>query len=262
MKKSFSKPINLPVSIQQHLHTYALAAAAAGVSVLALAQPAETEIIYTPANDAIGPGVLYLDLTGDGTTDFWFNATWFGGQSFASGYLAVHNSVVGNGVMGSMQRGWLPAALQAGVAIGPGANFSSGTRASMAWGWFMGSSKPYVWKCYGPWNDVHHRFLGLKFMLNGEVHYGWARLSQKCKRGYWETATLTGYAYETVPDQGLLSGQKRIKSDLESENLTAPDEATPTSTTPTQPAQQPATLGMLAIGSPALSAWRRNVGGN
>ncbi|MGA7646296.1 MAG: hypothetical protein WBW01_07280, partial [Terriglobales bacterium] len=76
-------------------------------------------------------------------------------------------------------------------------------------------------------------------------------------------ATLTGYAYETVPDQGLLSGQKRDKkSDLESENLTAPDEATPTSTTPTQPAQQPATLGMLAIGSPALSAWRRNVGGN
>jgi hypothetical protein len=225
MKKSFSKPTNLPVSIQQHLHTYAIAAGAAGVSVLALAQPAETEIIYTPANSAIGPGVrVYLDLNKDGTTDFWFNATWFGGQSFASGYLAVHNSQVGNGVVATSQMRWA-APLQAGAAIGPGANFSSGTFALMARGWFMGSSRPYVWKCYGAWNDVHHRFLGLRFMINGEVHYGWARLNQKCKRGYWETAKLTGYAYETVPDQGLLTGQKRDKKDaLEGENLTGPDE--------------------------------------
>jgi hypothetical protein len=254
MKKSFSKPINLPVSIQQHLHTYAVAAAAAGVSVLALAQPAETEIIYTPANAEIYPGGPYvgLDLNGDGTTDFWFRATWFGGQSFASGYLAVHNAQAGNAVVATSQMRWA-AVLPAGAAIGSAANFDSRTFALMARGWFMGSSKPYVWNCYGPWNDVHHRFLGLKFMIDGEVHYGWARLNQKCKRGFWESATLTGYAYETIPDQGLLAGEKKDKKDLEGDDLTVPAEATPTGT-----AQQPATLGRLALGSSALSAWRRS----
>ncbi len=249
MKKSSSKPVNLPVSIQQHLHTYGLAAAAAGVSVLALVQPAETEIIHKGSHGSIGPGqpYLYLDLNGDGIADFRFNATWIGSQSFASGYLAVHNAQAGNGVVATSRMG--PAALQAGAAIGPNANFFSGTRTSMAWGWFMGSSKPYLWKCYGPWEDARDRFLGLRFMINGEVHYGWARLTEKCHRGYWQTAKLIAYAYETVPDQGLLAGQ--TKDDLEGANLTVPDEATPTSAAP-----MPATLGALAKGAQALSAWR------
>ncbi len=250
MKKSPSKPVNLPVSIQQHLHTYGLAAAAAGVSVLALVQPAETEIIHKGSHGSIGPGqpYLYLDLNGDGIADFRFNATWIGSQSFASGYLAVRNSQPGNAVVATSQM-WWAVALPAGAAIGPGANFDSRTFAFMAKGWFMGSSKPYVWNCYGPWEKARDRFLGLKFMINGEVHYGWARLNEKCYRGYWQTAKLIAYAYETVPDQGLLAGQ--TKDDLEGDNLTVPDEATPTNTAP-----MPATLGALAKGAQALSAWR------
>ena len=253
MKKSFSKPINLPASIQQHLHTYALAAGAAGVSVLALAQPAEAEIIYTPANAGIYPGHAgySLDLNGDGTTDFYFRATLNGSETFMSGYLAVHNAQIGNGVVVASQR--VAAALQAGAAIGPAANFSSGSRATMAWGWFEGSTRPRVWKCYGPWDDVNHRYVGLRFMINGEVHYGWARLNAKCHQGYYQSAKLTGYAYETVPDQALEAGQKKEKKgDLESKYLTGPDVATPTSTTPA-----PATLGMLATGAPTLSIWRK-----
>jgi hypothetical protein len=50
---------------------YALAAGAAGVGVLALTQPAEAKIVYTPANVHIGVGKHYhLDLNHDGATDF------------------------------------------------------------------------------------------------------------------------------------------------------------------------------------------------
>ena len=55
------------------LRLYSLAAAAASVSVLALAQPAEGEIIIKnktipiPANSAV-----FLDLNGDGISDFEF----------------------------------------------------------------------------------------------------------------------------------------------------------------------------------------------
>jgi hypothetical protein len=50
---------------------YALAAGAAGVGVLALAQPVEAKIVYTPAHRVIGPDMKYLlDLNHDGLTDF------------------------------------------------------------------------------------------------------------------------------------------------------------------------------------------------
>jgi hypothetical protein len=43
-------PFNLSVSVHHRLHMYALAASAARVGMLALAQFAETKIVYTPAH--------------------------------------------------------------------------------------------------------------------------------------------------------------------------------------------------------------------
>ena len=64
-------PANLSESIHQQLNMYALAAGAAGVGVLALAQPVEAKIVYTPAHRVIGPDSKYLlDLNHDGKTDF------------------------------------------------------------------------------------------------------------------------------------------------------------------------------------------------
>jgi len=61
-------------SIQKRLNTYAIAAGAAGASLVALGQPAEAEIVYTPVNVTIGRGgVLDLDLNHDGIVDFVVN---------------------------------------------------------------------------------------------------------------------------------------------------------------------------------------------
>jgi hypothetical protein len=62
---------DLSVSIHQQLNIYALAAGAAGAGVLALAQPVEAKIVYTPAHRVIGPDSKYLlDLNHDGIPDF------------------------------------------------------------------------------------------------------------------------------------------------------------------------------------------------
>src|ERR1700727_410444 len=62
---SLSKPVH------QRLSAYALAAGATGVSLLALAQPSEGEIVYTPANQTVGRNGSYnIDLNHDGITDF------------------------------------------------------------------------------------------------------------------------------------------------------------------------------------------------
>ena len=76
MKRSSGprKTANLSDSIQRHLNMYAVAASAAGVGMIALAQPAEAKIVYTPANVQIGSNTvrLNLDLNNDGITDFEF----------------------------------------------------------------------------------------------------------------------------------------------------------------------------------------------
>jgi hypothetical protein len=51
-------------------------------------------------------------------------------------------------------------------------------------------------------NGVKDRYLGLKFVILGEVHYGWARLSVTLEhqRQFGDVSgTLTGNAYETSP---------------------------------------------------------------
>jgi hypothetical protein len=66
--------------------------------------------------------------------------------------------------------------------------------------------------------------------MGGEVHYGWARLSVTLghQRQFDDViGTLTGYAYETVPDHPIIAGR-----------ITGPDVIT----------LQPGTLGGLALG--------------
>jgi hypothetical protein len=57
-------------------------------------------------------------------------------------------------------------------------------------------------------------------------------------------ATLTGYAYETIPNEPIIAGKTEGPDDAgaeESRNLSAPE---------------PASLGTLAMGAPGLSIWR------
>jgi hypothetical protein len=62
----------------------------------------------------------------------------------------------------------------------------------------------------GPWfnggKGVKNRYLGLKFKIKGKFHFGWARLTVKTTKNDF-TATLTGYAYETIPGKAIIAGQ-------------------------------------------------------
>jgi hypothetical protein len=66
----------------------------------------------------------------------------------------------------------------------------------------------FRYKCRGSWKNKQNRYLGLKFLISGEVHYGWARLSETC--GWLDLEeNLTGYAYETIPNQPIKAGQEQ-----------------------------------------------------
>ena len=70
MTRSPRPRTNLTDSLHRQLNMYALAAGGAGVAVLAMAQPAAAEIVYTPADIRLGHGIIHIDLNHDGIVDF------------------------------------------------------------------------------------------------------------------------------------------------------------------------------------------------
>jgi hypothetical protein len=239
----------LSKSLQQHLNMYALAASAAGVGMLALSQAADAKIVYTPAHRVIGSNSNYhIDLNQDKTTDFTISNISRCGTDFCF-YGLYQRPRAGNSAVGYIFKGLAPlaSALKQGSPIGPRRRFLEGPGGLVEVDVSFG---PGSTSTFGPWPNVTGRYLGLKFQINGKTHYGWARLNVKLNfklSRHTITAILTGYAYETIPGKAIIAGQtKGTDNSVEESN-----------TSLTLPASQRATLGMLAVGAPALSVWRR-----
>jgi hypothetical protein len=233
------KTFKISDSLNRQLNTYALAASAAGVSVLALARASEAKVVYTETHQVTHADFpLYIDLNHDGIKDFLLRATYYAGTAYfkvgldASGYRN-NNAVAGGRSSRSSYFFSAAFALPAGVQIGPKSKFPV-RHPFMAEELFKRDVGTSQYSDLGPWvgkgKGVRNRYLGLKFVIHGKVHYGWARLSVTLghHRQYDDvSATLTGYAYETVPNKAIIAGQ-----------ITGPDVIT----------MQPETLGSLAHG--------------
>jgi hypothetical protein len=223
-------------AVHRSLNAYALAASAAGVSLLALAQPSEAEVVYTPAHVLITREASYsIDLNHDGIADFTIS-------SFAGSLAVIAPS--GNAVKclpGSCAFTFAYAsAMVAGNPIGSADAFSGSNRVPMAI------------KGFGlPWYNVRDRYLGLEFEIQGTKHFGWARLSTQfaTKQNTWR-AQLTGYAYETVAERPIKAGQINEDNDAEGDSQPAASPAIPVP-------EQPVTLGALALGAGAIALPRR-----
>ena len=231
--------VKLTGSTHRRLNDYALAAGAAGVGILALAQPSEAKIVYTPAHRVIGPGSSYkLDLNHDGITDFTLRDLHHTtGTIVSCGFSAL--PAAGNGVEGilTMRRPWAYA-LKRGAVVGPRQPFKAERMVSIR----IEDSAHYS---YGSWLHVSNRYLGLEFKIAGKVHFGWARLSVAADLRAHITATLTGYAYETIPNKPIVTGKTK-----------GPDDASVKESDAILPSE-PASLGLLAQGASGLVPWRR-----
>jgi hypothetical protein len=229
---------------------YALATTAAGVGVLALGPSADARVVYTPAHKQIAPNhTVSIDLNHDGKMDFSIHDS-FACTSFCEyivGAITVIPARQGNEILGYAGRSRnYASALNAGVHVGPKRRFSPGNEVMVSGGYDAGTTT--VGACFGPWKNSQHRYLGLKFTVNGKTHYGWARLNETCAKNGSNTGVLTGFAYETIANKPIITGKTR-----------RPD-AIPTKSGDgvlVLPPREPASLGLLAIGSPGLSIWRR-----
>ena len=256
------KAIRLSESARQRLNMYALAASAAGVSALALSQPAAARVVYTPIHHVIGKNAFfYIDLNHDGIADFLLaNSAFRVNHTSVNLLRALPNHDESAGVAGAFRSPdtFAALALKRGSRISAARRFYS--RGDMA-GQCAHNTNLSSFPCNsgshnttGYWANVTNRYLGLMFTLHGKVHYGWARLSvQALKRRFTLTATLTGFAYETVPGKPIVAGATPAENGWD-ENSFGPD-ASITDPMPNTP--QPPSLGALAMGAPGMSMWRR-----
>jgi hypothetical protein len=79
---------------------------------------------------------------------------------------------------------------------------------------------------YGSFAGTSDKYLGVRFTISGNTHYGWIQVQVPADVTY---ATITGYAYEDVADAQITAG------------------AIP----------EPGSLALLAIGAAGLAAWRK-----
>jgi hypothetical protein len=230
-------PASLSPSVHRRLNMYALAASAAGVSLLALAPPSEAEIIYTKAHVVLGARsykIYPLDLNHDKIVDFFLDHVYFTSHSgntllFDSAiFVPFYSRANKLNRVADKNKTDVASAFRAGDKIGPSAFFWSSGQLATAGGTVGKLPNRYLGEWGNEGKGLKDRYLGFRFAIRNKTHYGWARVSVSA---YPFAATLTGYAYETIPNKPIIAG-KITGSDV----VTVQSDGSPT------------TLGRLAVG--------------
>lgn len=232
------------------------------MSLLSLSQPSEAQIVYTPANQTIGRNGTYnLDLNHDGITDFTIKER--AGQGFLGGGASTRQSLAVRGAGTNRVNcpyAYCLSTFVYAAALQPGSEIGSEQRRH---GWLpgfaqMADEQHFNGNTYffDEWNQVTNLYLGLRFQIDGETHFGWARLSVKFvssppKSRAWQ-AQLTGYAYETTPGKSIQAG-RTSEEDGDAAALPQPELLVPGR----QPPARARSLAALALGSDGLALWRR-----
>jgi hypothetical protein len=175
---------------------------------IAFAQPCDARIVYTPANVVlVNSGNIPIDFDNSGIADVTINQVFkYNGclYAYAAADPANGNSDV-SGVSG-LDGPWA-AALGLGAFIGNNQPYSNGFAVLVDD--YGGPGCPFG-HAYGFWNDAKAHYLGVQFLENGKVHFGWAQLTVSISNSHFShkmTTTLSGYAYETVVGKAIPAGK-------------------------------------------------------
>lgn len=164
-------------------------------AAITAAQTVNANIIYTDEvpdfSGSIG-SQYFLDLNNDGTDDFriWHN----GSLNLYLSPLSGSNEALGSG----------GATYAYPFALSSGAMISSGAGAFFDNGYAGGYQSLNYGSCsFGNWCNVTDRYIGLRFSIGGNIHYGWVRLDVNFSGSVW---SVKDYAYEDVAGNGIPAG--------------------------------------------------------
>jgi hypothetical protein len=197
---------SLSETLDRRLKMYSLAASAAGVSILALALPADAEVVVTAKNLTVVAGSpVYIEMTGVGkaNVEIVANSSRFYEALIIAplpgGEAAIHLSPLN---IYDVSR------LVPGAIVGPQIQFDTTGNDAVFAGFYSYTvcfSDTCVSGIYflGVWPaNGSSAYLGLKFGIAGHIHYGWVRLSVTSLHPV--AAKITAYGYETEPDTPIV----------------------------------------------------------
>ncbi len=176
-------------------------------------------------NDPI-PTKFAVDFNGDSVTDIEIGQNLNGATHWDAVFRPAGSATQVAGAFAGAYA--YPSRLAAGQAIGPATPFvlipTSALGGYLKWNDGFPNSK------WGVAGDPATGFLGVKFMIAGQDHFGWVRMTVDGNVGLTPNAiTLHDLAYETTPGVGIAAG------------------AVP----------EPGGLGLLALGGIGVTAMRR-----
>jgi len=242
-------PSLLDEVLERRMLLYVLAAGA----TLAGASATQAKVVVTSSTAVLtlGGSPLQIDLNNDGMTDF----SLYDGGSFCTGsgsgkcflkggvrrppngstrsvtYMTMRGAQSSNEMLQNQNYAG-PAALINGARIGSGLVFGKGGLMEVS------SHVQNAPRERGglSFSNVIQRYMGVRFLINGQVHYGWIGFRSVSHF----TATLMGWAYETQPNTPIRTG-------IAISGLTR--------------SVEPTSLELLAAGHVAIADRRRRIAG-
>ena len=177
--------------LDRRLLVYSLAVGTTLVSVT----PSNAEVLFTPSHAVLRgySGRLGIDLDHDGSDDFML---FIRPVPCCSGYGSAPGLVANGGASNKVATTGpyrFAEALNRTARIEQGRPFAAWAVMSSAFGYLL-------------WHDAEDKFLGVRFLINGQVHYGWIGFRSVSVAYPVITAKLGGWAYETQPNQSILAG--------------------------------------------------------
>ncbi|MEZ4795634.1 MAG: T9SS type A sorting domain-containing protein [Flavobacteriaceae bacterium] len=188
-------------SLNKRLSQYgALTLAAAGITGV------NGQIIYTDVDpDGGGTNALFeLDFNNDGASEYVIL------NNFASGsydvlrifpYTLSASAFNTNAILGSSASA---GAYKYPFALNSGAMISSGLTSWINDSDFQTMNWNSCAYANSNWCGETDKFLGLRFDISGNTHYGWARLDVPLAPNTW---VIKDFAYNSTPDAPIMAGQ-------------------------------------------------------
>lgn len=169
----------------------------------------KAQVVYTDVNpDSLVSSQYELDLNNDGTPEFLIEKTTDGGIDIVQAIgLSNQDSLIGYYAGFPAITGY-PSALSSNEII-------DGTSTFVDEG-VMGGDHELIMED-ADWPDGFNRYLGLKFNISGETHYGWAKI--KISTDY-VAFTITEYAYNATAGAAINSGVVSVEESLSLTEMT------------------------------------------
>ena len=170
------------------------------ISLVAFASTAVADVVYTPANVTLsGNGSIKIDLNHDAITDFVLRSALTAAYcgTVGGGYTGTTKIVpaMGDGVVVSHLN--FAALLASGISVDASSTFYN-----------AGTIVARLTACNSSSKSASG-YLGLEFLISGQIHYGWAQVAISVHSGFRPgmRTTLIDFAYETVPGRAITTGQ-------------------------------------------------------